>query len=101
MSTCVHLCVSTLRGFVLFLHVRSVMSESLQPYGLQRTRLLCPRDFPGRNTGMDGHFLLQGISLTQEPALTGGFFTTEPPGKPYGHAASFVCLRKGNPLPLA
>ena len=28
-------------------------------------RLLCPWDIPGKNTGVDCHFLLQGISLTQ------------------------------------
>ena len=28
-------------------------------------RLPCPWNFPGKNTGADCHFLLQGISLTQ------------------------------------
>ena len=27
--------------------------------------LLCPWDFPGKNTGVGCHFLLQGIFLTQ------------------------------------
>ena len=31
---------------------RSVMSDSLQPHGLESTRLLCPWDFPDRNTGV-------------------------------------------------
>ena len=35
------------------------------PYGLQPTRLLCPQDFPGKNTGVSCHFLLQGIFPTQ------------------------------------
>ena len=39
----------------------SVMSNSLQPHGLQPSRLLCPWDFPGNRTGVDCHFLLQGI----------------------------------------
>ena len=43
----------------------SVVSDSLQPFGLQPTRLLCPWDFPGKNTGMGCHFLLQGIFPTQ------------------------------------
>ena len=43
----------------------SVVSNSLQPHGLQPTRLLCPWDFPGTSTGVGGHFLLQGIFLTQ------------------------------------
>ena len=29
------------------------------------TRLLCPWDFPGNSTGVDCHFLLQGIFPTQ------------------------------------
>ena len=37
----------------------------LCPYGLQPTRLLCPWDSPGKNTGVGCHFLLQGILLTQ------------------------------------
>ena len=32
--------------------VTSVMSNSLQPYGLQPARLLCPWDFPGKNPGV-------------------------------------------------
>ena len=41
------------------------MSNSLQPHGLQPTRLLCPWDFPGKNTGMGCHFPLQGMFPTQ------------------------------------
>ena len=33
------------------------------------TIVLCPWDFPGKNTGMDWHFLLQGIFSTQESNL--------------------------------
>ena len=40
---------------------RSVMSDSLRPHGLQPKRLLCSRDFPGKNTGVGCHFLLQEI----------------------------------------
>ena len=36
-------------------------SYSLRPHGLQPARLLCPWDFPDKNTGMGCHFLLQGI----------------------------------------
>ena len=41
------------------------MSSSLQSHGLYPARLLCPWDSPGKNTGMDCHFLLQGIFPTQ------------------------------------
>ena len=50
---------------VLYIVSCSVRSDSLRPHGLQPARLLCPWDFPGKNTGMDCHFLLQGILLTQ------------------------------------
>ena len=44
----------------------SVVSNSLQRHGLQSARLLCPWDFPGKNSGVGCHFLLQGIFPTQE-----------------------------------
>ena len=44
---------------------RSVVPDSLQPQGLQPTRLLCPWDFPGTSTELGSHFLLQGIFPTQ------------------------------------
>ena len=44
---------------------RSVMSDSLRPYGLEPTRFLCPWYSSGRNTGVGCHSLLQGIFLTQ------------------------------------
>ena len=39
---------------------------TLQPHGLQPTRLLCLWNFPGKNTGMGCHFLLQEIFPAQE-----------------------------------
>ena len=45
--------------------VCSVVPDSFRPHGLQLTRLLCPWDFPGKNTGVGCHFLLQGIFPTQ------------------------------------
>ena len=39
--------------------------DSLRPLGLQPARLLCPWDFPGKNTGVGCHFLLQGLFPTQ------------------------------------
>ena len=43
----------------------SYMSNSLQPHGLQPTRLLCPWDSPGKKTGVGCHAFLQGIFPTQ------------------------------------
>ena len=44
----------------------SVVYDSLQPPGLQPTRLLCPWDSPGRNTGVGCHALLQGSSQPRD-----------------------------------
>ena len=59
------------------------MSDSLQPYELLPTRLLYPWDFPGKNTGVGCHALLQGIFPTQGSnlrllslALAGESFTS-------------------------
>ena len=43
----------------------SVTPNSLWPQGLYPTRILCPWNFPGKNTGVGYHFLLQGIFLSQ------------------------------------
>ena len=44
---------------------RSVMSDSLWPHGLQPTRLFCPWDSPGKNTGVGIYSLLWGIFPNQ------------------------------------
>ena len=58
----------------------SVVSDSLQPYGLLSAKLLCPWDSQGENTGVGCHALPQGISWlgveAGSPALAGRFFTT-------------------------
>ena len=66
------------------------MSDSVQPYGPQPTRLLCPWDSPGNNTGVGRHAFLQGIFPTQELRQRllsllpwqGGSLALAPPGKP-------------------
>ena len=59
-------------GGSIYLHVcmracilASVMSNSLQPCGLQPVRLPCPWDCPGKNTGVGCHALLQGVFPTE------------------------------------
>ena len=52
---------------------------------VQPTRLLCPWDSPGNNTGVGGHSLLQGIFPTQgsnarSPILQADCLPSEPPG---------------------
>ena len=41
------------------------LSSSLRHHGPLAARVLCPWNFPAKNTGMGRHFLLQGIFLTQ------------------------------------
>ena len=43
----------------------SVVSDTLPPHGLNPARLLCPWNFPGKNTGVGCHALLYGIFPTQ------------------------------------
>ena len=62
-------------------------SDSLQPYGMQSTRLLCSWDSPGKNIEAGCHALLQGIFLTQGWNLCllhqqAGSLPLVPPGKP-------------------
>ena len=72
----------------------SGLSDSLQPHGLQLTRLLSPWDFPGKDTDMGCHFLLQGIFPTQASnthvmcrlcrlCLQVDSLALVPPGKPW------------------
>ena len=46
--------------------IHLVVPDSLWPHRLQPTRLLCPWDSPGKNTGVGCHALLQGIFLTRD-----------------------------------
>ena len=61
----------------------SVMSDSLRCCELWSTRLCCPWNYPGKNTGLGCHFLLQGDLPDSRikpmspgvPALAGRFFS--------------------------
>ena len=72
-----------------FMCVCSTASNSLQPHGLQPSRLLLSMEFPSKNTGVGCHFLFQRIFLTQGSnphllysALAGRFITFETLGNP-------------------
>ena len=51
------------------------MSDSVQSYGQQPTRFLCPWDSPGKNIAVGCHFLLQGSSYR----IINQYFTEEIP----------------------
>ena len=46
--------------------VASVVSNSVRPHRWQPTRLPCPWDSPGKNTGVGCHFLLQCMKVKSE-----------------------------------
>ena len=47
----------------------SAVSDSLWPHGLWPTRLLCPWNSPGKNTGVGCHSLLQRTEVQDERRL--------------------------------
>ena len=51
---------------LLLLFSRLVVSDSVQPHELLSTRLLCPWDSPGKNTGVGCHFLSRGSSQPRD-----------------------------------
>ena len=57
----------------------SVMSDSSWPHGLQPTRLLRPWDFPGKNTGVGCHFLLQCMKVKSESEVAQSCLTLRDP----------------------
>ena len=60
------------------------MSDSLQPYGLQPTRLLCPWNSPGKNTGLpfpSPEDLPDPRIKLESPALQADSLPFEPPEK--------------------
>ena len=46
------------------------MSNSVQPHRRKPTRLPCPWDSPGKNTGVCCHFLLQCMKVKSETEVT-------------------------------
>ena len=61
--------------FWLMASISSAVSDSQWPHGPQPSRLLCPRDFPGKGTGVGCHRLLPYLdyswSITWESPIWG------------------------------
>ena len=55
------------------------MSDSVRPHRQQPTRLLCPWDSPGKNTGVGCHFLLQCMKGKSESEVTQWYPTLRNP----------------------
>ena len=58
-----------------------VVSDSVRPHRRQPTRLPCPRDCPGKNTGVGCHFLLQCRKVKSESEVV-----------------AQLCLTRSNPI---
>ena len=92
--------LATISKLFIWSWVCAQSCSTLWPHRLQPTRLLCSRDFPGKNTGVGCHFLLQGIFLTQGlnpclfiSCLACGFFPTKPPGKCKNSSCQYKLVR--------
>ena len=55
------------------------MSDSVQPQRQQPTRLPCPWDSPGKNTGVGCHFLLQCMQVKSESEVAQSCLTLSDP----------------------
>ena len=62
-----------------FCQVASVVSDSVRPHRRQPTRLPCPWDFPGKNTGVGCHFLFQCMKVKRESKVTQSCLTFSDP----------------------
>ena len=55
------------------------MSDSVRPHRQQPTRLRCPWDSPGKNTGVGCHFLLQCMKVKSESEVARSCPTLQDP----------------------
>ena len=65
----------------------SAVSNSLWSHGLQPTRLLCPRDYPRKNTGGLPLAIFPTQRSTLVSCIAGIFFTMWAPGKPSAYVS--------------
>ena len=79
-------------GVFLF-WLASVMSDSVQPHRQQPTRLLCPWDSPGKNTGVGCHFLLQCMKVKSQSEIAQSCLTPSNPMdcSPPGSSIHGIC----------
>ena len=88
--------------YIFLLVLSCFKSLLLRPHGQQPTRLRRPWDFPGKNTGVGCHFLLQGIFPTQESnpglLLQTDSSPSEPPGKTKELTKGLPFLQKSLPM---
>ena len=64
-----------------FLNIKgaAVVSDSVRPHRRQPTRLPCPWDSPGKNTGVGCHFLIQCMKLKSQSEVAQSCATPSDP----------------------
>ena len=80
------------------------MSDSVQPHRQQPTRLPCPWDSPGKNTGVGCHFLFQCMKVKSESEVVQSCLTLATPWTAAYQAPPFMGFSRqeywsGVPLP--
>ena len=73
------------------------MSDSVRPHGRQPTRLPRPWDFPGKNTGVGCHVLLQCMKVKSESEVAQSCLTLSEPMdcSPPGSSIHGICQARG------
>ena len=64
---------------LLLLLLSCFVSDSVRPHRWQPTRLPCPWDSPGKNTGVGCHFLLQCMKVKSESQVAQSCLTLSDP----------------------
>ena len=65
-KNCESLCCTPETMYIVVVQLLGPVHLFLQPHGLWPTRLICPQDFPGKNTGVGCYFFFHRIFPTQE-----------------------------------
>ena len=65
--------------YYYYYSVASVVSDSVRPHRRQPTRLPCPWDSPGKDTGVGCHFLLQCMKVKSEREVSQSCLTLRDP----------------------
>ena len=76
----IYVCIYYTRTYICMYAAKSLQScPTLRPHRRKPTRLLCPWDSPGKNTGVGCHFLLQCMKVKSESEVAQSFPTLSDP----------------------
>ena len=78
--------------------IASVVSNSVRPHKRQPTRLRHPWDFPGKNTGVGCHFLLQRMKVKSESEVAQSCLTPWTCSLPGYQTTPWTCSLPGSSI---